>query len=327
MKKTFLLTLILPLLFSVLLLSGCSKPQLDAEGCFTDADAAFKYAAKKDRNVLLCITMEDDDLQSTDFLNGVIRNENFKKEIASEFAVLHFDFSQKTYTQTVVPEGSDAKTQKAAEEKADQIQKNTRFVSLLNVSQTPSFFILSKESYVLSAFFYENENQTFEGFKNTLQNQRAVTDSMTALIKAAQKGSAIQKVSAIDALYEATAPDYRVLLEELISQIPKLDKNNETGLLGKYVYAVADAKAVQCVNQGNAKDAVALYVQAAENPAVEPALKQQSYYIAAYLCAMTGSEEPSVIQDYLQKSIDADPQSEEVSSIKKVMEIISSQVE
>ena len=58
----------------------------------------------------------------------------------------------------------------------------------------------------------------------------------------------------------------------------QLDKNNETGLLGKYVYAVADAKAVQCVNQGNAKDSVTLYVQAAENPAVEPALKQQSYY-------------------------------------------------
>ena len=327
MKKTFLLTLILPLLFSVLLLSGCSKPQLDTEGCFTDADSAFKYAAKKDRNVLLLITMEDDDSQSTAFLNGVLRNESFKNEIASEYAVLHFDFSQKTYAQTVVPEGSDAKTQKLADEKASQIQKNTRFVSLLNVSQTPSFFILSKDSYVLSAFFYEEENPTFEGFKNTLQNQRPITDSMEALIKSAKKGSALQKVSAIDALYESTSADYRPLLEDLLESVQKLDKNNESGLLGKYIYAAADAKAIKLVNQGEVSQAVDLYIQAAENPAVASNLKQQSYYIAAYLCAMTGSAGTEVIQDYLQKAIDADPQSEEVSSIKKVMEIISSQVE
>ena len=323
MKKTFLLTL----LISLILMSGCSKVQLDSEGCFTDADAALKYASKKDRNLLLCITMENDDAESTAFLNSVLRNEKFKNEIASDYVLLHFDFSQKTYEETVVPEGSDAKTQKAAEAKADQIQKNTRFASLLNVSQTPAFFILSKESYVLASFFYEDENLTLNGFKNILQNQKQTVESKTALIKAAKKGSASQKISAIDALYEATEADFRPLLEDLISQVAKLDKNNESGLLGKYIYADADAQAVQFVNQGKVKEAVALYVQAAENPYLEANLKQQSYYIAAYLCAMTGSEETSVIQDYLQKSIDADPQSQEVPSIKKVMEIISSQVE
>ena len=91
MKKTFLLTL----LISLILMSGCSKVQLDSEGCFTDADAALKYASKKDRNLLLCITMENDDAESTAFLNSVLRNENFKNEIASDYVLLHFDFSQR----------------------------------------------------------------------------------------------------------------------------------------------------------------------------------------------------------------------------------------
>ena len=37
---------------------------------------------------------------------------------------------------------------------------------------------------------------------------------------------------------------------------------------------------------------------------------------------MTGAADASVITDYLQKAIDADPESEEVASIQKIMEMI-----
>ena len=117
--------------------------------------------------------------------------------------------------------------------------------------------------------------------------------------------------------------EFVALLSEII--LPPLIFSDSAAwifLLGKYIYAAADAKAVNAINQGNVNDAVQSYINAAENPLLEPELKQQSYYIAAYLCSMTGSADASVITDYLQKAIDAAPESEEVASIQKIMEMI-----
>ena len=324
MKKLFLSIII----FSILLLSGCSKVQLDADGCFSDVDSALKYAAKKDCNVLLFVTMEDDDNDSTELLNKVIRDGNFKTEIASDFAVTRLDFSQKSYAATVVPEGSDEKTEKAANAIADQIQKNTRFASLLNVSQTPSIYILSKESYVLASFFYEAEDKNLSDFNELLQKENQKANQLKEIIKNTKKGSQLERVSAIDALYEATENDYRVFLADLLNSVKSLDKKNESGLLGKYIYAAADANAIKAMNQGKIEEAVKFYIEAAENEFLEPNLKQQAYYVAAYICSITGAgssfSDSSVIIGYLQKSIDADPESKEVPSIKKVLDVVSS---
>ena len=284
-------------------MSGCGKKQLDENGCFTDAETALKFAERKNKEVLLFVTMEEDDSATVSIL----------KELTAEpaYVIARLDFSQKTYEASV----SD-------EELAAQIQKNTRFASMLNVSQTPSVYVLSKESYVLASFVYEEENASPADFRQLLKEHTVSYDAMQALIKGTKKGKPLDRVLAIDALYEATAPEYRVFLADPIDSVIKLDKKNESGLLGKYIYAAADAKAVNAINQGNVNDAVQSYINAAENPLLEPELKQQSYYIAAYLCSMTGSADASVITDYLQKAIDAAPESEEVASIQKIMEMI-----
>lgn len=302
MKKIFFLAVI----FSLLFLSGCGKKQLDENGCFTDAEAALKFAQRKNKDLLLFVTMEEDDSATLSIL----------KEMAadSSFVVTRLDFSQKTYEASV-----------SNEELANQIQKNTRFASMLNVSQTPSVYILSKESYVLSYFVYEADSVSPADFKSLLEEQTASLDNMRALIQGTKKGKALDKVRAIDELYEATVPEYRVFLAELIESVIKLDKNNKSGLLGKYIYAAADVKAAIAINQGKVSEAVKSYVEAAENPQLEAELKQQSYYIAAYLCSMTGSAEKSIIVDYLQKAIEAAPESKEVASIQKIMEIVASE--
>jgi len=311
------------LIISLVILSACSKAQLDENGCFLDSDSAITHAKKKDKNILLFVTMEGDDADSEALVNGVIRDENFKKEIASEYAVLHLDFSQKTYAASVIPENADDDTVKAANQLSEQLQKNTRFVSLLNVTQTPSIYVLSKEAYVLTAFFYDTAEKNLSSFKTLLEKEAPAVNNMEQLIKLTKKGSSLEKVSAIDNLYENTKPEYRVFLADLLSSVEKIDKENKSGLLGKYIYAAADANALKLINQGNVNEAVSCYLEAAENSFSEPSIKQQCYYIAAYLSAMSGIAEPSVVIDYLQKSIDADPESEEVASIKKVMEVIS----
>ncbi len=304
MKKIFFLAVI----FSLLFLSGCGKKQLDENGCFTDAEAALKYAERKNRDVLLFVTMEDNDSATVSILKEMASSAD------SSFVLARLDFSQKTYEASV-----------SNEELANQIQKNTRFASMLNVSQTPSVYILSKESYVLTTFVYEADSISPADFKSLLEEQTASLDKMRALIQGTKKGKALDKVRAIDELYEATVPEHRVFLAELIESVIKLDKNNESGLLGKYIYAAADVKAAIAINQGKVNEAVKSYVEAAENPQLEAELKQQSYYIAAYLCSMTGSAEKSVIVDYLQKAIEAAPESKEVASIQKIMEIVATE--
>lgn len=279
----------------ILFLSGCGKAQLDEDGCFVNVEAALKNASRKKHDVLLFITMEGYDTESTSLIENVIRNDLFKSQIAGNYSVAHIDFSQ----------------------------EDTHFASLLNVSQTPVVFILSKESYVLSSFVYEPEGKNLSDFTKLLEEKSAAADGLRSLIADTKKGSSLEKISAIDRLYEATESDYRVFLSDLITSVIKLDKDNESGLLGKYIYASADANAIKAINRGESKAAVAYYVQAAENPLLEANLKQQAYYIAAYLCSITGTEDTTVISGYLQKSIDAAPESPEAPSIKRVLDVIS----
>ncbi len=87
MRKIFFLAVI----FSVLFLSGCGKKQLDENGCFTDAEAALKYAERKNRDVLLFVTMEDDDSATVSILKEMASSAD------SSFVLARLDFSLKTY--------------------------------------------------------------------------------------------------------------------------------------------------------------------------------------------------------------------------------------
>ena len=310
-------------LIAILFIS-CGKSNVDANGCYYDIDDAVEFANKKNQDLMVIITVEGDDEQSTDFLNKVIRDAKFKKEVASKYAVVCMDFSQRTYAEAKADEAADDAAKKAAEKKAAILEKNTKLATMLDAQEVPVIYIFSKEKYLITGLFYDDENRTLQGFEDTLAEKTSLIDDMHKMIYQTKIGTAEEKVKAIDALWEATEPSFRIFLYDLISLVKKLDSGNTSGLLGKYLYEAASTRSDMALLEGNVREAVQAFLDAADESEISAEDRQQAMYTAAYMCSMSGIEDDSVVIQYLEKAIQLAPESEDAPRIRRVITAISS---
>ena len=317
MKKN---TLALFTILASLLITSCGKAKVDTSGCYLDIEDAKKMAKKKSQDILVFITMNGEDASSQSLTDNVIRNPKFKDEIASKYITVRMDFSESSYKLSVASENASDTAKKNAEKKADTIQHNTQFAKLLNASVTPSVYILSKEVYLVSSIYDDTKIKTYDAFKKQLNDKSYAIEEMHKMIYQTKIGTAEEKMKAINALYKATAPDARHFLADLLASAKKIDPTNKSGLLGECLYSAADAKAVSAMNTGDIKKAVEAYLSVENEDSINPEDRQQSLYTAAYLCSKYELEEAPVIISYLEKSIAAAPQSDEVPAIKRVIE-------
>ena len=80
--------------------------------------------------------------------------------------------------------------------------------------------------------------------ENKLNSCTSELDRFNKLVAQTKKGSALEKVEAIDGIFMATDQTYRTFLLPLVQTAIKLDKTNETGLVGKFILAQAQAQAM-----------------------------------------------------------------------------------
>ena len=321
MKK---LTLALFTIIASLFIISCGKAKTDANGCYYDFDDAVSFANKKNQDVMVIITVEGDDEDSTDFMEKVVRDANFKKEVASKYAVVCMDFSQKTFAEAKADEAADDAAKKVAEQKNAILEKNTKYATMLDAKEVPVIYIFSKEKYLIKGFFYDDENRSIQGFEETLAEQTSIIDDMHKMIYQTKIGNAEEKVKAIDALWEATNPSFRIFLYDLINSVKKLDPNNTSGLLGKYMYEAASTKSDMALLEGNIDEAVQAFLDAAEESDISADDRQQAMYTAAYICSMTGFKDDAVVIEYLEKAIQIAPESDDAPRIRRVIAAISS---
>ena len=321
MKK---LTLALFTIIASLFIISCGKAKTDANGCYYDFDDAVSFANKKNQDVMVIITVEGDDEDSTDFMEKVVRDAKFKKEVASKYAVVCMDFSQKTFAEAKADEAADDAAKKVAEQKNAILEKNTKYATMLDAKEVPVIYIFSKEKYLIKGFFYDDENRSIQGFEETLAEQTSIIDDMHKMIYQTKIGNAEEKVKAIDALWEATNPSFRIFLYDLINSVKKLDPNNTSGLLGKYMYEAASTKSDMALLEGNIEEAVQAFLDAAEESDISADDRQQAMYTAAYICSMTGFKDDAVVIEYLEKAIQIAPESDDAPRIRRVIAAISS---
>lgn len=319
MKNLKLFTTTLTILASLLIIS-CGKADVDTSGCYQDIEIAKKAAAKKNQDLLVFLTMNGEDSTSQIFIDNVIRNPKFKDEISSKYVTVRMDFSESSYKLTVAAADASETAKKNAEKNAEIIQHNTKFAKLLNASVTPTVYVLSKECYLITSIYDDSQNKTYDGFKTLLNGKKSAIEEMHKMIAKTKKGSAEEKMKAIDALYQATAPDARHFLADLLASAKKIDPSNKSGLLGECLYSAADAKAVAAMNSGDIRKAVNAYLSVENETSIDPVNRQQAIYTAAYLCTKSGLEENPVIISYLEKAIAAAPDSDEVPTLKRIIE-------
>ena len=320
MKKNYKTLSVLLLSLLVLSFASCSKAVKDDNGVYTVSTDAAKAAKKNGKPVVVVATMGEVDLYSTDFINYVLNDPRFKDEIAQDYNVLHLDFSQSAYEATAVGPDATKEEIKIADKNAAIMQKNTLLASRLNLQDTPSIYLLSSDMYFIKQLDYLTDEVTnYDSFKNLLLKQEEDITLFNEKVMNAKNGSKEDRLVGINRLYDDTDIVYRAFLGDLIDDYISLDKNNETGLLSKYLIARADIDSSNYFMAGDIANAVKVYVKCAEDERIEAEYKQNLYYLASYMLASTNSIDYEAMINYLEKAINAYPEGPNVPMMETVL--------
>lgn len=309
-------TLAFAFVISMLFISCGKKGIVDECGCYLSLEDAKKDAEKHNKNILFLCTSDGDDYISEEFISSVVQSDEFKNKIGKKYTVFHFDFSQKSYEKTVVLETATKEEQAKAEMRAELMQAGYQFACLLNCQYTPSCFLLTKEGYVISEIIYDDEILEADSFATLISTYDEQADSINSMVAATKKGSVIERVNAIETFYTSTPEVYQPLLLDLAKTIQEIDKNNESGLCGKYIVPAAESTAINLYSKGDVVGAVQTYVAACESPYISADDKQQCYYMAGYILASSGSDDFGLILSYLNYALNAAPESDKIPYLK-----------
>lgn len=320
MKKIYTLILVL----SSLVLFSCSKAKVNSNGCFDNMDSALEQTKKSKQNILLIVTTGSDELSSQEFIDNVLNSPDFVDTIVKKYAVVNMDFSEESYQKTVVKPDATKEEQQASEEYSELMYKNARIASLLSVQSTPAIYLFSKEMCFITEVVPDGNVRSPAELETAISKYNEKIEFVNEKVAASNKGTVIEKVTAIDELFESTDAVYKTFLISYMDKVIQMDKKNESGLLNKYILAKANAKATEFFLEGNVEDAIMCFISITNEAILTGEQKQQAYYMAAYLLAMSGSVEFNRICDYLQKAIDSAPDSQEVSGIEMFKSYVES---
>ena len=305
--------------------TGCSaSAKVVKNGWYVDYDEAKKAAQKKNKNLLILFSVDDNDEESRTLKEKVFNTKKFVSDFSKRFILVNLDFSAAPSDDD---EEQSEKQKKEAEERQRKIDYMGYVASLYNVDSIPSVFLATKEGYCAAKVETSDEDLTPEAYIKLIESKTADLDTINTLVDAVRAASGVEKARAIDALSEATDDTRRLLLADLFRTIPSLDPNDETGLVGKYLLLTAVFDASTFYMRRDFDSAIQALISAAEDKRLDGRERQQAYYYAGELLTTTGSTDYKAVFDYFQKSYDADPESEYAPRIAEMLVALKEEIE
>lgn len=337
MKKIFglVLSFVFIALVAVSIIS-CGKAE-----SFSSFEEGRALAEKSNKGILLTFCSDSDEISGKLMENG-FGNEAFLKKYAKDFVFVTLDFSDRLDAENLNPTATEeerANAQKIIEETEASMKVAESYV----IRSLPTTLLLTKEGYVVCPlelfkvredFNPDSENaanptvdEVFELYDYTGICQK--TDEALVLLKdfqnnlkiANKDGSVQDRVAAIDEVFDSTDFQYRYLIHSLNELAIQLDSENTTGSMAKHVMASVAAQAVEAGE--NFKLAAEIFASGAEREFLTGDDRQLLYYRAAQASFRLGKEGFAAANDYLHKSIDAAPQSEQVELLNMMIEQIA----
>lgn len=311
---------------------GCAKKDVQAERkpsenidstTWIDNLIDGKAAAQKEnKKILLFFSGDDQDNSSAALKEVVFNTPEFMGKMQEKYVLVNLDFSNSLYEAAMASPLDSDEVKKQAGEIMIKLEENSRDASLYNIEVTPSFFLLTKEGYVILQLFFEEEPKSAEDFFNFYETVLEQVTEYENILTSAKKGKKEDRLTAINKLFEVTDPQLRYLLEDFSAEYVKLDKKNETEMVGAHVVAIANAHAVRAYLNGDPLAASEAFAKAASNKFLLPDQKQQCFYTAGYLFAQSGSTDENKVLEYFQKAYEAAPESPYAETILSMMSMM-----
>lgn len=317
MKKNRIISAVL-IAFSLAALVSCGTKST----WLTDYEQARKTAAKKNKYLMVFFSGNDWDSASSALREKVTDNPVFTKSVSKDYVLVNIDFSQDIY-QKVLSYDEETATEEETKEYnklAEEYGKKSEIAKHYNLASYPAIFLATPDGYIIAQLEYYADLDTAETMAERVASLKETADSIKALSEKVAKAEGIDRVKAIDSLYEATKVNYRITLNDLIKEIPSLDKENETGLLGKYEMQICYIDAIEYAAIQDMKAASKVFEDAAENGHLSLEEKQEAYYTGAYVLASEPQFDFPRIISLLEKAYNIYPAGSHAEDIKGTLE-------
>lgn len=298
-------------------LAGCSKAPA---GWIADYEEGQQLAVKEGKDLFLFFSSEDSDGVSTQLRTSIFDTESFITAAGKEYVLVHLDFSDSRLMSVQVAEDATEEEKAAAEAAMPQLEKDIDTAMNFSVAggAMPVMILATAQGYVYGVIAYDANITTPEQFLALIDENKENRDKIKALVKAIDKSAGVEKLNAIDNLYEAIDPAYSYLLADFYGMAPELDPNNESGKRGKYAILNAYAVATDALYEGDTAAAIDAMLAPIEQGFCTPVEQQELYYQAAYFCSLGGDTEG--MMRYLKTALECAPDSEMAASIQMTID-------
>lgn len=314
MKKIFA---VFTLVFAFLMIS-CGGKKIDTSAWLNDFEDAKIGAQKENKDILLVIGTADTISQDENAFNypafkkNVLESKEFISELTKKYVLVDYEFSENLYSEAFQNPGTE--TEK-------NVLGAIKLGMLYAFEQLPGFALLNKDGFLLTRFYItdkvpSNVNEFFE-----LLNENVVEISRNRTrIHATEEGSLTERIDAMDIFFESTPDEIKFSAIPMSKSIIELDKNNESGLVEKHIFNVAQYILVSSVMDNDVPKALRELDELSKNKFLTPEGKQEFYYSAGYFLAQNEYSDYDVLIDFFQKSYDAKPDSENAPQILQQVE-------
>lgn len=259
---------------------------------YSDYDVAQEAAARENKDILLFFDGSSWDDASSQLKKDIFSNSSFME----------------TINDRLIPVALDIPIVDGETEMTDQQKKNLEVADLLAIPQVPEILLMTDTSYIYGELTYEPGVTDYRTFMAELEAALAGGEKFKELLDRLPSTDGPEKVLLIDQLLENSPGTYIFQFYKLIYSVPDLDPTNETGLTGKYKLIIAYTQSVESWFNDDPVGAAEIYSQLADDPLLTPEEKQEAYYKAATMCYYSNLND--LMKEYLQKSIDAAPETE-----------------
>ncbi len=287
MKKIFSLNIFV--LGLILCLASCApKPIV----WLTNYDEAVALAQEEDKRMLVFFSALEQNEGSKKLKADIFDTPNFARAV-QDLVLLNID----------IPSDPDS---------IDDQAKET-IIHLLNQysvsTNIPMVFLAGSNGLPFYNLAYDSTATEAKTFIDLLKDELKKEKDRISLRKKIDTETGVKKVLLIDELYESTDQNYKDSTLEYISQIPALDPENESGLVGKYTFIMLYPQAFLEAYMGNMDKAVQLFLDFVQNPLAQTAEIQQAYYVAAYFMSQKPDASYDEVLNLMEKAYDVDPSS------------------
>lgn len=304
---------------ALLTLCSCGA-KADKNGWYSDFDGAKKVAQAKNKNMIIMVNSDYDIEGAAVGVEALTGSDGFTKALSDGYVCVHFDFTN--LQAAMEGPGMDATNaeQKAAEKHKALLQRQFYVADMLAIQETPALVITTRDGYFITNITSDFASSSVDGYVGLVKAEKQLVDETTLKVEATKVGSAKERIAAIDAIYESSTENQRLALVDLSKKLVELDKKNDTGLVGKHLFSIANSEAFAKINTMDYVGAIKIYSNYAEDKRMKPIDSQALYFMAASTIARSGIDNVDAILNYLQKAIDVSPESENVENIKGIMQ-------